>query len=217
MVAATTSTTTPVTSTTTTASSPSCGDSGAVAVDATGFESVVADFDVDGASDQLQTYFVPSDNRWRIRYLPGTGGSFDEEITDSGPVGAVRPVGGYDIDGDGSLEAFVVVGSGASAVLVGLYDVGDCTVTRVTLDGVAAAFPVGATVGNISGLTCQGLGHIDALFASAIGGGAYEGGSSPYDLAGSVLTQGFGDGAVWASFDEAATAVSGFDCPPLSL
>jgi len=212
-VAPTTTTAAPTTTTT----APACIDSGPVPADATGFESAFADFDADGLPDQLVTYFSPADNRFRIRFLPGVGGSFDVLITDSNSIGAVRPLGGFDVEGDGNLEAFVVVGSGASATLIGLYDVSGCTISRVTLDGTAASFPVGASIGNISGLACDGDGHIDALFASGVGDGSYEGGFSPHTLLGNVLQQGFGDGAIFGSFEEATGSAGGFDCAPLTL
>lgn len=212
----TTATVAPATTTSTTAA-PTCTSNGPVPGDALGFETVVADFDLDGLPDQLITYFSPSEDRFHIRLVSGIGGSYDEVIAGSSSAGAVRPIGAYDIDSDGPLEAFVLVGSGASAQLVGIYDVAQCSVTRVTLDGEPAVFAVGATVGSMSGMSCQGVGHIDANFASAIGGDLYEGGFSPHNLSGSTLIQGFGDGGGWDSFEEAAEAVATFDCPPLTL
>jgi len=204
--------------TTSTTAAPTCADSGPVPGDALGFETIVADFDLDGLADQLMTYFAPTEDRFHIRLVPGIGGAFDEVILGSSSAGAVRPIGAYDIDGDGPLEAFVLVGSGASAQLVGIYDVADCSVTRATLDGEPAVFAVGATVGSMSGMSCEGVGHIDSVFAVSVDGEIYDGGFSPHSLSGSILEQGFGDGGGgWESFEEAAEAVVIFDCPPLVL
>ncbi len=206
------------TTTTTTAPAPTCGTGPPVPGDALGFETIAADFDLDGAADQLTTYFSPSESKFRIRYEPGVGGSYDELVVDSHPVAPVVPIGPYDIDGDGTLEAFVIVGTGASAQQIGMYDVEPCSVTRITLDGEPAAFSHGASVMNLSGISCEGIGDIDVLFASGVdGAGFYEGGFAPYSLVGSVLTAGFGDGGGWDSFDEAGAAVVVFDCPPLVL
>jgi hypothetical protein len=194
---------------------PACPQAPPPPAEATDATSVSADFDADGLADTLSTYLVPFEARWHVRVEFGAGGSDDASIADSDMVAPARPIGGHDVNGDGTLEAFVTVGSGASAVLVGLYDVAACGLTRITVGADPAVFPIGATVGNVSGLSCNGVGDLDRVFAQQVGPDEYEGGFEPYSLAGSVLTAGFGDGAGFTA-DEAA-ALATLDCGGLTL
>ena len=194
---------------------PICPQAPPLAADAADATSVSADFDEDGLADLLRTYIVPSEGRWHVRVEFAAGGSDDVQIVDSNMVGAARPIGGHDVDGDGTNEAFITVGSGASAVLVGLYDVAACDLTRVTVGTEPAVFPIGATIGNSSGLACDGVGDLDRLFAQQVAADEYEGGFEPFTLSGSVLTPGPGDGASFTG-DEAA-ALATLDCGTLAL
>lgn len=208
----TTSTTLPVTTTT----APSaCPQAPPLAADATDSTSIGADVDGDGLADVLITYIVPSEARWHVRVEFGAGGSDDLTIVDSDMATPSRPIGGHDVDGDGTDEAFVTVGSGASAVLVGLYDVTACGLTRVTIGTDPAVFPIGATVGNVSGLACNVVGDLDRLFAQRVAEDVYEGGFEPFTLTGSVLTSGFGDGAGFSAAEAGALAT--LDCGTLAL
>jgi hypothetical protein len=166
-----------------------CGEAPAPPGDALDLTSVTTDLTGDGLDDELATYAVPSEDEWHLRITFGAGGSIDEVIEGSSLVAAARPIGGHDIDGDGRAEAFVTVGSGAATILIGLYVVGDCGLSRVTLDGFPAVFPVGATVGNTSGLRCEAPG-LSRLFAMQTTEESYVGGSQPYALQGSVLIDG---------------------------
>ncbi len=209
---ATTSTTLPATTTTVPSACPQAPPPAADAADAT---SIGADFDGDGLADVLSTYIVPSEARWHVRVEFGAGGSDDVQIVDSNMATPARPIGGHDVDGDGTNEAFVTVGSGASAVLVGLYDVAACGLTRITIDADPAVFPVGATIGSVSGLACDVVGDLDRLFAQQVAEDEYEGGFEPFTLTGSVLTSGFGDGAGFSAAEAAALAT--LDCGTLAL
>ncbi len=173
------------------------------------------DFDGDGFVDVLSTYLVPSEARWHVRVEFGAGGSDDLAIMDSGMVAPARPIGGHDVEGDGTDEAFVTVGSGASAVRVGLYDVADCGLTRVTVGADPAVFPIGATIGNVSGLACNVVGDLDRLFAQQVTADEYEGGFEPFALSGSVLTPGPGDGASFSAAEAGDLAT--LDCGTLVL
>lgn len=183
--------------------------------DATDSTMIAADLDADGAADDVSTYFVPSDGRWHIRVEWGGGGASDEVITDSGGLAPASPIGAHDVDRDGTPELFARVGSGASAVLIGLYDIAQCELTRATINGEAASFPVGATIQNISGLSCGPVGDLDRLFAQFVSDDNFEGGVEPFALNGAELTPGFGDGATFTGEEAAALAV--FDCGGLSL
>ena len=192
-----------------------CPAGPAIPADAAAGDTIAADLDLDGLDETVSTYFAPGDSRWHLRVEWGSGGTTDQIVTDSNGATPTRPIGPHDVDGDGTPELFAVVGSGASTALIGLYDVGPCQVHRVTLDGAPAVFPVGATVGTVSGLSCGPVGDLDAHFAENTGGDMFEGGFAPHSLAGSVLTPGFGDGATFTG-DEAA-ALATFDCGSLVL
>jgi hypothetical protein len=176
---------------------------------------IAADLDLDGLDDDVRTYFSPAEGRWRIRVEWGRGGATDQVIDDSVGGELARPIGPHDVEGDGLPELFAVVGSGAATDLVGLYDVSQCQLVRVTLDGEAASFPVGASVQHVSGLSCGPVGDLDRLFADFVADDTFEGGVEPFALSGSELTAGLGDGATFTGDEAAALAV--LDCGDLIL
>lgn len=199
----------------TTAAPATCPPGPTVPADAQGFETIATDLNGDGIDDGVSTYFSPAEERWHLRVEWGGGGVTDQVIPDSFGAAPARPIGPYDVEGDGTPELFATVGSGASTVLVGLFDVAGCDVTRVTIGGEAAVFPVGASVQNISGLACGPVGHLDRLFASYVDEDVYEGGFEPFLLSGSELTGGPGDGAGFTAEEAAGLAV--LDCGDLTL
>ena len=178
------------------------------------FAPVGGDFDGDGNGDELFTYQAGADN-WRVRVVFADGGGADATITEAEDLAPPRPIGGFDIDGDGAEEVFLVVGSGASAAEIGFYDVANCVATRITAGGVSAVFAVGSSVGAISGLLCPGDGTIQRTFAQYVAENEYEGGFAPYRLDGAVLTALPGDGAGFTA-DE-AFALGVLDCGGLAL
>ena len=184
---------------------------------------ITLDANGNGYDDTVSTWFEAASDSWWLLMAWGNGGSTEVMITDSSPVAAARPLGVVDLNGDGQYELFAIVDSGASAQIVGVFELGDCTVNRMTFSdsGAPAAFPVGASIGSLSGVACSSSGSafsdIDALFATDDGTGMYDGGAQGYTVSGTQLVPGFGDGAVFANFDEAAAAVAGFDCPPISF
>lgn len=209
-------TTLPSATTTTITTTPAtCPPGPTVTPDALGIETITADLNADGAGDTVQTYFSPGEDRWHLRVEWGGGGVTDQVIEDSFGAAPARPIGPFDIEGDGTPELFATVGSGASTVLVGLFDVVGCEVTRVTIGGEAAVFPVGASVQNVSGLSCGPVGDLDRLFASFVDESNYEGGFEPFTLLGAELTAGIGDGAGFTPEEAGALAV--LDCGDLSL
>ena len=78
-----------------------------------------------------------------------------------------------------------------------------------------ASFPVGASIGNVSGLACPGDGTLHRNFAQFVSDDTYEGGFEPFTLTDSTLTPGFGDGAGFTA-DE-AFALATLDCGSLTL
>lgn len=208
-------TTTTSTSTTTTTSLPTaCPVLDPIPPGSVSFAPVGGDFDGDGATDVLETY-ATGDQQWRVRITFGDGGGADALIDDAEDFAPPRPIGGYDIDGDGSDEAFLTVGSGASTILIGFFDIADCVAIRITEGGVPAVFPIGASVGNVSGVSCPVVGEIHRNFAQYVSENEYEGGFEPFALEGSVLTAGPGDGAAFSA-DEAFT-LAVLDCGDLAL
>jgi hypothetical protein len=213
--AAPTTTTTSTTTTTTTTLPPTvCPVPVAFADGTLVFSGAFGDFDGDGNVDELMTYQVGPD-QWRVRVVFADGGGADAAIAEGLDFAPPRPIGGYDIDGDGPQEAFLTVGSGASTVQVGFFDVTDCVATRVTSGGLAAVFGVGGSVGTVSGIFCPGDGTIHRIFASYVADNEYEGGFEPFALSGSVLTGGFGDGAGFTADEAFALAI--LDCGSLAL
>ncbi len=175
---------------------------------------VSGDFDGDGLADQLLTYQNGPDD-WRMRVVFADGGGADAAIVDAVDFTPPRPIGGYDIDGDGPEEVFLTVGSGASTAQIGLFDVASCVATRITAGGTPATFGVGGSVGMVSGVSCPGDGSIHRNFASFVSDDTYEGGFEPFALSGSVLTAGLGDGAGFTADEAFAMAV--LDCGTLAL
>ncbi len=195
----TTTTTMPSTTTTTTVAA-ACPTAPAIPVGATVSATKSIDADGDAALDVMTTYLVGAD--WHLRVDFGAGGSADVVVPDVSPLTGALALGAFDIEGDGTGELFVKVDAGAHAILVGLYDVDGCGLVPITIGGVPAVFPVGASVGNFSGLNCDGS-LLWTFEGTLIEGseGMYEAMDIPYTLEGHVLTQGFGDGAV-VSADE---------------
>lgn len=211
----TTSTTSTTTSTTTTVAPGVCPQLDPVPVGSVVFAGVPGDYDGDGLEDVLTTYLDDSGSVWHMRVVFGGGGGVDDVIVDVDPVAPARPIGGFDVDGDGAEEVFITVGAGASTVLVGLYDVGDCFATRVTLEGQPAVFPIGASVGAVSGLSCPEVDFIEEDSASYVAEDEYEAGFAPYRLDGAVLTAFPGDGAGVTADEAFALAI--LDCGDLTL
>lgn len=211
-----TSTTTSTTSTTTTEPPPAtvCPVASVLPAGTLTFAGEFGDLDGDGALDELITYQAGPDD-WRLRIVFADGGGADAGIVDAVDFTPPRPLGGFDIDADGSDEVFLTVGSGASAAQVGFFDVVDCVATRVTLSGAPAAFAVGGSVGTVSGLSCPGDGTINRNFAQYVADDTYEGGFEPFRLDGSVLTGFPGDGAGFTAAEAFALAV--LDCGSLSM
>jgi len=172
------------------------------------------DFDGDGTTDELVTYQSAPD-AWRMRVVFADGGGADAAIGEAEDFAPPRPIGGFDIDGDGAQEVFVTVGAGASTILVGVFDVSACVATRVAAGGGPAVFPVGASVGAGSGLACPGNGLVRRTFAQMADETTFDGGYEEYTLDGAHLTsQGIVENTMTS---EEAAALAGFDCGGLPL
>lgn len=149
---------------------------------------MLADADGDGEDDRLVAY--RQDDTAVLRVELATGGTIEAEIMeDPGPL-PVEPIGGHDLDGDGADELFATVGAGAYTFLVGSWVLDGCELVRVTLDGLPAAFPVGASASNVVGLRCPDAGGLESVSASYVDEQTFEGGFQPYDLEGAELVAG---------------------------
>jgi hypothetical protein len=129
------------------------------------------DFNGDGTTDTLTVYgtgTVTQPSPYHLHVVLGNSqGTIDNVIADAATDNsqAVKALGGADItasaglppDGSGA-EAFVQVGSGASASLVGVFQLVGCSLTRLVgpLGTEPSLFAIGGSVTHQGGLRCDG-------------------------------------------------------------
>lgn len=129
------------------------------------------DFDGDGSNDTMTVYGTGSaaqPSPYHVHMdLGGAHGSLDAAIVDAATDGAqvVKALGGAEIsqssglppDGSG-VEAFAAIGSGASDTLVAVFQLTNCTLTRLTgpQGNAPSNFPIGGSVTHLDGLRCDG-------------------------------------------------------------
>lgn len=133
---------------------------------------VTLDADGDDEPDSAGTY--RTDEGWFLWVDAPGGGTVPIPMEDR--TAEPRPLGGHDVDGDGADELFVEVSSGASASVVLLARVVDCTPLLVQAEGggtVGLRFPVGASAATQQGLRCEGI-HLVAVKAGTDDGSTYE-------------------------------------------
>lgn len=196
--------------TTTSAVDAACPDVPTPAGDAS--RSSSADLDGDGSDDRLSVF--PGAVLWAD--LSG-GGSASAELGDVDPV---LPVGGVDLDEDGDDEAWIVAGSGAATQRLVLLDLQDCRLEPISPPG---GLPVGATVRNASGLSCEdadGDGRFDTVVhaqLSSSDGERYVGTATRYrSTSGGLEPVSIDDVAVSVS-DPGGVPLGGFSCGGLRL
>ncbi len=148
---------------------------------------VAVDFDGDDAQDQLSVY-SQGDGTWRIRVETAAGESLDSPLADDdGSAAGIAALGGADFGGASpGDDPVVVVGSGASALIVAIYLRDGCALVPALINGVAASFPIGGSVGNLSGLQCldsDGDGSTDSLIAWS-GQADFDSADGQYDISG---------------------------------
>jgi len=157
-VADSTTTTGPETTTTTTAPSSQCPGDGALPADAQYATLAGADVDGDGDVDTLHAYATgdpDTPNQWWLQVsFAGGGGSVYAVDHPGALLSGVRANDGVDLNGDGTEEFFAKIGAGASATIMGLFDVIDCELVHVTIDGTPTELTTGASVGSFSGFEC---------------------------------------------------------------
>ena len=187
-----------------------------------------ADVDGDGALDQVTVYgtgSAASPAPWRIRVDFASGEATDSPIAID-PNAAGIPIGGADVDGDGSTdEVFVAVGAGASAVIVAIYTLVGCDMMQATNGGAPIGFPIGGSVQNLGGLQCidtdrNGVNNtIVAWLATAVGDtgdGTYAIEGVEYRLRGTELSE-VGVRTLQANVSEADFVYANLTCGGVSL
>lgn len=160
-----TTTTTAAPATTTTVASQ-CPGSGALPDDAQYGTLAGADVDGDGDIDTLHAYATgdpDAPNQWWLQVSFTGGGGATYAVDHPGALlSGVRANDGVDLNGDGTEEFFAKIGAGAAATIIGLFDVIDCEIVHVTVDGSPTELTVGASVGNFSGFECLDIDANDA-------------------------------------------------------
>ncbi len=161
---ATTTTTTTTTSTTTTTepptttAAPACPGDGALPAQAENHQLAAGDVNGDGSLDTIHAYSIGDPTQlgaWWLQISFANGGVATHQLMDSGTmIAGARPFDGFDINGDGRDEFFARVGAGASATILGVFDVVNCTINRVTLGGQPTELAAGASVNNFTGFEC---------------------------------------------------------------
>jgi hypothetical protein len=129
-------------------------------------------------------------------------------------------LGGVDLGGDGD-TVFAVTGSGASVVVVGLFQLVECAISRVSLEsGEPAELPVGGTVTHGDGIRCTRDGDgpgLVRLSATSDDGEHFQTTDVRYRVDGNTLVEvgsdsaTLGRGAAGAEIDRYYT----IDCPGL--
>jgi hypothetical protein len=192
-----TTTTTEMLSTSTTTTAPSSSTrcvAGTVPATSVRRTQVKGDVDGDGRVDTVAVYGTGTANApgpWFVSVDLTTTGLLVTPIADADPddpnqnirVLGVAPAGG-------APAVFVAVGTGASATIVGLFQlVRGCDLVRVTTEaGAPATFTVGGTVTHLDGLRCPDGGGLDVLSARSTDGDTYAGTVTPAVVADGHVT-----------------------------
>ena len=140
---------------------PACPGSGALPGQAENNSLAAADTNGDGTADTLHSYTIGDPTvvgAWWLQVSFAGGGGGTLQIMDVGAgIGGVRVYDGTDLNGSGKEEFFAKVGAGASVNILGLFEVVDCTLRRVTIDGQPTEFAIGGSINFVNGLDCIDL------------------------------------------------------------
>lgn len=217
-----TTTTTAVTTTTETTvdegDPDACPDAAPIPDAATDAQVSAVDYDGDGDGEADTLSVFLHEDMWWVHAEWAAGGTSAVTIDEAGSMGA-RPTGGYDVDGDGSDEAFVSIAGPASGSIVAMYRTDGCAITPVidADSGLGFAFPVTASIGTFSGASCNGLADIEIYTGELADAdaGEYLVSAAPYTLdTDGEMNAEFGDAGSISS--EELGDYSGLDCGTLS-
>lgn len=204
-VATTASTAAPATTSTT--AGPRCPDDDVAAPQG---EATATPAELDGLAGGDGALAHVAADGWRLRVDLGDGGAADELLA-TAPSDVARVLSAADLDGDGTDELWVQVGTGAAVTIVGLYDLDGCDIEPVLVDGVPAEFAVGGTVLLLQGLAC-GESDVTHLGATSDDGLTYATVDLTYELRAGELVR-VGDETNTLTADEPALAgYSDFAC-----
>ncbi|MEM8707931.1 MAG: hypothetical protein AAGE98_15810 [Actinomycetota bacterium] len=138
---------------------PQCGGSGVVPANALQAFSESADVDGDGDADTITGYVHEGQNTLQVT-ITGGGGSTIDVHAGPGVTLAARPLPGIDLDGDGRDEILVRISTGPWGIqgsAYGLFEVVDCELRAVTLDGEPVVLADFRTLSSIQGFGCADL------------------------------------------------------------
>lgn len=173
-------------------------------------ESLTYALELDGvAGDDAATASL-ADDGWHLQVVLGDGGAADELLT-TAPTDLARVVGPIDLDGNGTQELWVQVGTGAAATVVGLFRLDGCDLEPVLLDGTPAEFAIGGTVTLLQGLAC-GAADVTHLGATSEDGFTYATLERTYVLQGGELVAVGDETGTLAADDPELAAYSDFGC-----
>jgi hypothetical protein len=202
-----------------------CPGDGALPGDATAATLAGADVDGDGDVDTIHAYATGSDSgtpdQWWLQVsFAGGGGSVLAIDTPGVSLSGVEARDGVDLNGDGTEEFFARIGAGATVAIVGVFDVIDCALVHVTLDGVPVQISTGASIANISGFECLDLDGNGANDFLIVYTGERLGDSNDFEITASqyALMDGsleliLADGLAMTEGDPGFLEFGGEDCP----
>lgn len=189
------------------------------------------DFDGDGSTDTLTVYGTGTATQpapYHVHIDLGAGhGTADALIVDAATddTQIVKALGGADItasagappDGSGA-EAFVTTGSGASVALVGVFQLVDCSLARLTgpQGSAPSNFAIGGSVTHLDGLRCDGSSggqHLVQLSATSDDGITYATKETRLTVVGGHLTPDTPIIDTISAHDQRLQPFSTLDCP----
>jgi len=186
-----------------------------------------ADVDGDGNNDTIHTYTLGdpmAGGGWWLQVSFANGGGDSMQLVDPGiELSGSRPIDGYDINGDGRDEFFATVGAGASAQIIGLFDVPGCFIRRISSGGFDSSFPISGGINFTSGIGCadvDGNGFNDFLLildGQRIGSSSdFSVDTISYSLAAGQLTQVQASNQVINVADPAFSDIGRLVCGPVT-
>jgi len=142
------------------------------------------DFDGDGLQDTLYVWKDGSD--W-IAHIETDAGFGAQTVLPTDEWTPARAIGGYDVNGDGIDEAFLVVDAGASTEVVGLYtlyqpDPDEIPLYTCGLEEVAmATWVIDAGLLTQTGMQCRGHSYLRVYYQETADGTSYSQNQYNYD------------------------------------
>jgi hypothetical protein len=140
------------------------------------------DFDGDGLEDTLYVWKDGSD--W-IAHIETDRGFGAETVLPTHESIPARAIGGYDVNGDGIDEAFLLVDTGASSQVIGLYTLWNASGAPFFSCGIeevaAATWAIDAGLYAQTGLQCRGHNYLREYYQETAGGNSYSQNQYNYD------------------------------------